>query len=181
MVMPAAAASCGCDKGANTLGHSGVTPAVRCYFRHGRCVHRAQPGDRQATVARRGSPVLVTPRLPAKPFLPGGITITVRTRQVHSGNGQSLAFRTHNPRRSGSISRPASRAACHIAVYPNFRGWQRAMEIHGVARLRVTRLQIYRDPSHYYWSSGPLCVLVVAMTKIRSDRVVGDRRQNWRF
>lgn len=27
-----------------------------------------------------------------------------------------------------------------------FHGWQRAIEAHGVAGLRVTRLQIYRDP-----------------------------------
>ncbi|HXC92284.1 MAG TPA: DUF1153 domain-containing protein [Stellaceae bacterium] len=27
-----------------------------------------------------------------------------------------------------------------------FHGWQKAIEAHGVAGLRVTRLQIYRDP-----------------------------------
>jgi uncharacterized protein DUF1153 len=38
--------------------------------------------------------------------------------------------------------------ACHrygISV-EEFLAWQRAIEAHGVAGLRVTRLQIYRDP-----------------------------------
>jgi Protein of unknown function (DUF1153) len=38
--------------------------------------------------------------------------------------------------------------ACHryrLSV-EEFHAWQRAIEAHGVAGLRVTRLQIYRDP-----------------------------------
>jgi hypothetical protein len=82
----------------------------RC--RHGGCVHPDQPRDRQATMACRGSPVLVIQS--AKPLLPGSIRITVRACHAHPGNGQRLANRTH---RSGGISRPAARPARHTAVY----------------------------------------------------------------
>ncbi|MGC2202817.1 MAG: DUF1153 domain-containing protein [Stellaceae bacterium] len=49
-----------------------------------------------------------------------------------------------NAVRSGSISLDEVCRRYELSV-EEFLGWQRAIESHGVAGLRVTRLQIYRD------------------------------------
>jgi hypothetical protein len=46
--------------------------------------------------------------------------------------------------RSGAISLEDACRRYELSV-EEFRAWQRAIESHGVAGLRVTRLQIYRD------------------------------------
>jgi hypothetical protein len=46
--------------------------------------------------------------------------------------------------RSGAISLDEACSRYQLSV-EEFRAWQRAIEAHGVAGLRVTRLQIYRD------------------------------------
>ena len=46
--------------------------------------------------------------------------------------------------RSGAISLEEACRRYQLSV-EEFIGWQRAIESHGVAGLRVTRLQIYRD------------------------------------
>jgi len=46
--------------------------------------------------------------------------------------------------RSGAISLEEACQRYQLSV-EEFLGWQRAIESHGVAGLRVTRLQIYRD------------------------------------
>ena len=46
--------------------------------------------------------------------------------------------------RSGAISLEEACRRYELSV-EEFLGWQRAIESHGVAGLRVTRLQIYRD------------------------------------
>jgi hypothetical protein len=47
--------------------------------------------------------------------------------------------------RSGAISLEEACRRYELSV-EEFRAWQRAIDSHGVAGLRVTRLQIYRDP-----------------------------------
>ena len=46
--------------------------------------------------------------------------------------------------RTGSISLQEACRRYHLSV-EEFLAWQRAIELHGVPGLRVTRLQIYRD------------------------------------
>lgn len=46
--------------------------------------------------------------------------------------------------RTGTISLEEACRRYQLSV-EEFRAWQRAIELHGVAGLRVTRLQIYRD------------------------------------
>jgi hypothetical protein len=46
--------------------------------------------------------------------------------------------------RSGALSLDEACRRYQLSV-EEFRAWQRAIEAHGVAGLRVTRLQIYRD------------------------------------
>lgn len=49
-----------------------------------------------------------------------------------------------NAVRNGAISLDEACRRYRLSV-EEFHGWQRAIEAHGVAGLRVTRLQIYRD------------------------------------
>jgi Protein of unknown function (DUF1153) len=49
-----------------------------------------------------------------------------------------------NAVRNGAISLEEACRRYQLSV-EEFHGWQRAIESHGVAGLRVTRLQIYRD------------------------------------
>ena len=46
--------------------------------------------------------------------------------------------------RSGAISLDEACRLYHLSD-EEFRGWERGIEVHGVAGLRSTRLQIYRD------------------------------------
>lgn len=46
--------------------------------------------------------------------------------------------------RSGALTLEEACRRYHLSV-EEFRAWQKAIEAHGVAGLRVTRLQIYRD------------------------------------
>jgi hypothetical protein len=50
-----------------------------------------------------------------------------------------------NAVRNGAISLDEACRRYRLSV-EEFQAWQRAIEAHGVAGLRVTRLQIYRDP-----------------------------------
>jgi hypothetical protein len=50
-----------------------------------------------------------------------------------------------NAVRRGTISLEEACRRYQLSI-EEFRAWQRAIEAHGVAGLRVTRLQIYRDP-----------------------------------
>jgi hypothetical protein len=54
--------------------------------------------------------------------------------------------------RSGAISLEEACRRYELSV-EEFRAWQRAIDSHGVAGLRVTRLQIYRDPPPPGWQS----------------------------
>lgn len=47
--------------------------------------------------------------------------------------------------RNGALTLEEACRRYHLSV-EEFRAWQKAIEAHGVAGLRVTRLQIYRDP-----------------------------------
>jgi Protein of unknown function (DUF1153) len=49
-----------------------------------------------------------------------------------------------NAVRNGALSLDEACRRYQLSV-EEFRGWQQAIEAHGVAGLRVTRLQIYRD------------------------------------
>ena len=50
-----------------------------------------------------------------------------------------------NAVRNGALTLEEACRRYHLSV-EEFQAWQKAIDAHGVAGLRVTRLQIYRDP-----------------------------------
>jgi hypothetical protein len=50
-----------------------------------------------------------------------------------------------NAVRNGALTLEEACQRYHLSV-EEFHAWQKAIDAHGVAGLRVTRLQIYRDP-----------------------------------
>jgi hypothetical protein len=58
-----------------------------------------------------------------------------------------------NAVRNGSLSLDEARRR-YLLSAEEFTAWERAIEAHGVAALRVTRLQLYRGPLPRKWRTA---------------------------